>query len=127
MNLDASYAAGASANPSDSLTTTRVSGSYYYRRRLGGTLGYFATTGTSDSGLYPAAAPGAAGVVTSANGAPDTRGWIGEINYLPWLNTKISVQYTAYSKFNGGRTNYDGVGRNASDNNSLYVVLWFAY
>jgi hypothetical protein len=127
MSLDASYTAGASSNPLDSLTTTRLWASYYYRRRLGGTIGYFATTGTSDAGLYPATAPGAAGVVTSANGAPDTRGWMAELNYLPWLNTKISVQYTAYSKFNGGGTNYDGVGRNASDNNSLYVVLWFAY
>jgi hypothetical protein len=127
LRLDASYLAGASTNPSDSLTTTRIWASYYYRRRLGGTLGYFSTTGTADAGLYPATATGQAGVVTSANGSPDTRGIIAEVNYLPWLNTKLSVQYTAYSKFNGGSTNYDGVGRNASDNNSLYVLLWFAY
>lgn len=127
MRLDASYAAGASSNPSDSLSTSRLWATYYYRREIGGTIGYFVTTGTSDPALYPGTAPGAAGVVTSANGAPDTRGWIGELNYLPWLNTKISVQYTWYSQFNGGSTNYDGAGRNASDNNTLYVLLWFAY
>jgi len=127
MHLDAAFAAGASANPADSLTTTRLWATYYYRRRIGATMAYFATTGTSDSGLYPATTPGAAGVITSANGAPDTRGVMAELNYLPWLNTKLSLQYTAYSKFNGGSTSYDGVGRNAADNNTLYVVLWFAY
>ena len=71
--------------------------------------------------------PGGPGVITSANGAPDTRGWIAEVNYLPWLNTKISAQYTRYTKFNGGSTNYDGVGRSASGNDTWYLLLWFAY
>jgi hypothetical protein len=127
MTLDASFAAGASANPANDLTTTRLWATYYYRRRIGGTLGYFSTTGSTDAGLYPVTAPGAPGVVTSANGSPDTRGWIAEVNYLPWLNVKLSAQYTLYSKFNGAGTNYDGVGRNASDNNALYLLLWFAY
>ncbi len=127
MTLDASFAAGASANPANDLTTTRAWATYYFRRRIGGTVGYFSTSGSTDSGLYPATAPGAPGVVTSANGSPDTRGWIAEVNYLPWLNVKISAQYTWYSKFNGAGTNYDGVGRNASDNNALYLLLWFAY
>jgi hypothetical protein len=127
MSLDASFATGASANPSDTLSTTELAATYYYRRKIGGTLQYFSTTGSSDSGLYPATAPGQPGVVTSASGSPDTRGWIGEVNYLPWLNVKLSLQYTWYSKFNGGSTNYDGVGRNASDNDTLYLLLWFAY
>jgi hypothetical protein len=127
MTLDASFASGATANHSNDLTTTRLWGTYYYRRRIGGTLGYFSTTGSTDPGLYAAAAPGSAGTVTSATGSPDTRGWIAEANYLPWLNTKLSLQYTKYTKFNGGSTNYDGVGRNASDNSSLYLLLWFTY
>lgn len=127
MHLAATYAAAASANPTDDLTTERVWGTYYYQRRLGGTLGWFSTTGSADAGLYPAPAPGAAGVVTSANGSPDTDGILGEVNYLPWLNVKLSVQYTHYMKFNGTGTNYDGLGRNASDNDTLYFLLWFAY
>ena len=66
-------------------------------------------------------------MTTSANGSPDTKGWQAEVNYLPWLNVKVSVQYTWYNKFNGSGTNYDGAGRNASDNNTLYLLLWFAY
>ncbi len=50
-----------------------------------------------------------------------------EINYLPWLNTKFSVQYTAYTRFNGGNSNYDGAGRTASANDTLYLLIWFAY
>jgi hypothetical protein len=127
MTLDASLASGAAANRTNDLDTRRLWVTYYLRRRLGGTVSYFSTTGSTDALLYPATAPGAAGVITSASGKPDTRGWIGEVNYLPWLNVKFSVQYTAYTKFNGGSTNYDGVGRNASDNNTWYLLLWFAY
>jgi hypothetical protein len=127
MNLAASFASQAAANASNDLTTTRVWATYYYRRRFGGTLGVFSTTGSTDPGLYPGSPDGITGVVTSGNGKPDTRGWIAEVNYLPWLNTKLSVQYTGYSKFNGAGSNYDGAGRNASDNNTLYLVLWFAY
>ena len=129
MTLDASVLGG--TNPKNSLSTTRLWATYYYRRKLGGTLAYFSTTGTADPTLYPAAASlpngNPVGVVTSANGSPDTRGWMAEVNYLPWLNVKISAQYTAYNKFNGGGSNYDGFGRNASDNNSFYLLLWFAY
>lgn len=132
MNLAASYAAGGS-NATDDLTTDRLWATYYYQRQIGGTLGWFSTTGSTDVGLYPSQvmlADGSVcncGVVTSANGSPDTRGLIGELNYLPWLNVKLSLQYTHYSRFNGGSTNYDGFGRNASDNDTLYLLLWFAY
>jgi hypothetical protein len=125
--LAASFADGATANPSDTLTTTRLWATYYFRRRVGATVQYFSTTGSTDNLLYPPTAPKTPGVITSANGSPDTRGWIAELNYLPWLNVKLSAQYTWYSKFNGACTNYDGVGRNASDNNALYLLLWFAY
>ena len=142
MDLDASFASGAAANPTDTLTTSRIWATYYFRRMYGATLGWFSTTGSSDPLLYPAVnsfaagalpacggatPPAACGVAASANGSPDTRGWIGELNYVPWMNTKFSLQYTAYSKFNGGSTNYDGFGRNASDNNTLFLLAWFAF
>lgn len=124
MHLDASFAAAAS-NPTDSLNTTRINGNYYYKRRYGATLTYFSTTGSTDAGLY--AATPAPGVITSANGRPDTRGWIGELDYLPWLNVKLSLQRITYQAFNGGSTNYDGFGRSASANDSTYLLLWLAF
>jgi hypothetical protein len=37
------------------------------------------------------------------------------------------VQYTMYDKFNGLKDNFDGTDRNASDNNTLYTGIWFAF
>jgi hypothetical protein len=125
MTLNASFASGATANLSDDLTTTRLTGTYYYERKYGATLAVFSTTGSLDAGLYPAGA--APGVITSANGLPDTKGWMAEVSYMPWLNTRLSLQSTQYTKFNGAENNYDGFGRNASDNNSLYLLAWFNY
>ena len=125
MRLDASFAAGAVDNPNDNLSTTRVIGTYYFRRKYGASIMHFSTTGSVDAGLYPAGP--APGVITSANGSPDTRGWVAELNYLPWLNTKLSLQYTTYTQFNGGSNNYDGFGRNASANGSTYVLLWLTF
>jgi hypothetical protein len=125
QTLDASFPAGTSANPKDDLTTSRATGTYFYRRKWGGSASYFSTTGSVDPNLYPIGS--SPGVTTSANGSPDTRGWVVEANYLPWLNVKLSAQYTSYSKFNGGSNNYDGYGRNASDNNTVYVAAWLAY
>ncbi len=122
MNLAASFAAGGS-NASDDLTTLRLTASYYYQRKYGATVAYFSTTGTTDGNLYAPGSP----VVASANGSPDTRGWVGEINYLPWLNVKLTLQYVGYSKFNGGNSNYDGFGRSASANGSTYLLAWLNF
>ena len=43
----------------------------------------------------------------------------------PWEKIKISLQYVIYNKFNGAQSNYDGSGRNASDNNTLYACLLY--
>jgi hypothetical protein len=122
QSLDASFASGLSANPSNTLKTFKLTGEYSYQRMIGGSLGYFSTTGSSDMNLYAPAAVGG-----SVANIPDTQGEIAEINYLPWLNTKLQLQYTRYTKFNGSSTNYDGAGRNASDNNTLYLLIWLNY
>jgi hypothetical protein len=127
MTLNNAYATGAASNLSDNLNQFQVAATYYYRRKFGGTVQYFSINGSSDSLLYPQNAPGGPGVVTSANGSPQTNGWIAELDYLPWLNVKLSAQYTWYNKFNGGNNNYDGTGRNASGNDTLYFLLWFAF
>lgn len=110
------------ANPTDHLNTFKAKASYYFQRKYGATLAYFSTTGNADPGLY-APVP----VTGSANGLPDTRGVILELDYLPHPQVKLSVQYTWFLKFNGARFNYDGSGRNASDNNTLYLLGWFVF
>jgi hypothetical protein len=111
------------SNTRDRLDTERITGTYYYKRRIGGSVQYFSTTGTQDPVLYGAGTA----VLGSATGTPDTQGMVFEVDFLPWLNTKLGVQYTLYTKFNGTSRNYDGFGRSASDNNTLYVFVWTAF
>jgi hypothetical protein len=122
QNLDASFAAGAAANSSNTLDTYRLNSTYYLDRGIGFTVGYFALNGDADSGLYE---PGA--VDGSLNGTPDSSGLLGQLDFGPWLNTRFAVQYTLYTKFNGASTDYDGFGRNAGDNNTLYILAWLAF
>ena len=43
------------------------------------------------------------------------------------LNVKFGLQYVHYNKFDGATLNYDGAGRNAGDNNTLFAYAWFAF
>ena len=122
QTLDATVAAGGSANAKNTLKVLRLNASYYPRQWLGVSGGYFDTRGSTDAGLY-APAP----VDGSASGNPKTNGIIGEVDFNPWENTRLGVQYTAYSNFNGGKTNYDGSGRDAAGNNTLYAFAWLAF
>ncbi len=121
----ASFPLGNTANPSDFLDTLRMNLNYYYRSHIGdigGSLGYFSTTGKTDPLLYSSSP-----VDGSSTGSPDSNGFILEADYRPWEMTKISLQYTIYNKFNGAHSNYDGFGRNASDNNTLYASVWIMF
>ncbi|MBL6750330.1 MAG: cytochrome C, partial [Nevskia sp.] len=44
-----------------------------------------------------------------------------------WLNLRMALQYTQYLQFNGGVRNYDGSGRDAADNNTLYLFTWLEF
>jgi hypothetical protein len=131
---NAEFLVGAT-NLHDSLNYFEADATYYYQRKIGTTWGYFSTTGTTDALEFPSAptvigtGPTAVtvGVTNSFNSNPATQGFVAELNYLPWMNVKMTLQYTHYSKFNGAVSNYDGVGRNASDNDTTYLNLWFAF
>jgi hypothetical protein len=116
QNLPASVAAGTATNPSNTLKTFKIDGSYYNAARLGLTVSYFSTSGDADALRYAG----------SATGSPNSNGVIGELDYLPWLNTRFTLQYVAYDKFDGARNAYNGV-RNASDNNTVYLLAWLVF
>jgi hypothetical protein len=42
-------------------------------------------------------------------------------------NVRLMAQYVDYVKFNGGTRDYDGMGRNAHDNNTLFLNVWAAF
>jgi hypothetical protein len=126
-NLDwkASFPSGNTANHFDFLNTFKINLNYYYRSHvgdIGGSIAYFSTTGKTGNLLYSPDSVGG-----SRTGSPNSNGFILEADYLPWEKTKISLQYTIYNKFNGAHSNYDGFGRNASDNNTLYALVWLMF
>jgi hypothetical protein len=45
----------------------------------------------------------------------------------PWVNLRLGLQYTGFWRFNGGSSNYDGFGRSASDNNTVFILAWLAF
>jgi hypothetical protein len=130
--LNASYALGASNFPSGRIDDLTFDVSYYYDRRWGVTGSIFRTVGSFDDGLYgPAQDSG------SLSGRPTSTGWMLQADYTPfgrdeswgrpWANVRLGVQYTGYTRFNGGVTNYDGFGRNASDNDTFTAFVWTAF
>ena len=127
QDLASTFASSGSANPNNTLTNLHANASYSYENTYGLTFGPFSTTGSADSVLYG----------NQANNKPDTTGWTIQADYTPFgregafaypnVNVRYFIQYTAYNKFNGLSNNYDGTGRNASDNNIFFTGLWFAF
>jgi hypothetical protein len=118
QKLDADFEAGAASNPENTLKTLRIDAAAYTASRLGVTVGYFNTSGTEDAIRY-----GGSSVI----GSPNSDGMVFELSALPWLNTRFELQYVLYNKFNGASKNFDGTGRNAGDNNTLYLLSWVAF
>ncbi|HKS95408.1 MAG TPA: cytochrome C [Terriglobia bacterium] len=121
-DLIAMTAAGGAGFPAHHLNTARADAVFHFGNKYAATFGVFGTTGTTDPTLFPAGA-----VSGSASGDPHSRGYIANASYWPVQNIQLALQYTGYQKFNGGSTNYDGSGRNAFDNNSLYMLVWFVF
>jgi len=116
--LNADFASGAAGFDAHSLNTFRVNAVYHFGYRYAPAFQYFMTTGVPDPVQFaPASFSG------SANGSPNSKGYILNFTYWPVQNVRLAAQYTGFTQFNGAGTNYDGFGRNAGDNNSVYLYL----
>jgi hypothetical protein len=142
QRLDHTYAMGGSANLRNDVSFFSTKLSYYFKKWYGINIGYQRTAGSADVGLYSPNGDGSAlptvvdpGVLAnSASGRPDTEAVITEVDWLfdihgaeVFRRTRALLQYTAYTKFSGGTSNYNGFGRSASDNNQLVLGLWLMY
>ena len=122
QQLDSTFSLGGAANPQNELNSLHLQASLAYGadNRIVLTGQYFNIWGTSDPILYAGLASGL---------SPNSEGFIAEIAYIPfgigkapgwpWANARIGLQYTLYNKF-------DGTTVGASDNNTLFLHLWFA-
>ncbi len=125
---NASFPAGMADNPTAMLRSFKINAHYWYQRRVGGGIGYFSTWGGTDMMKYTMAdEPSAMG---NATGSPNSRGWTAEVNFLPLKdvqNLKVGLRRTWYSKFNGARSDYNGFGRDAADNNATFLYGWLLF
>jgi hypothetical protein len=123
QTLNASSVANESQNKTNTLNGYKLNFSYLPSQTHQFSAGYFGSSGTSDNVLFTPSP-----VTGSATGKPDSQGAMLEYAVTPWLNTRLGAQYVLYQKFNGASKSYDVAGgRKASDNNTLYLYLWFAY
>ena len=114
------------SNPSDTLNDIRVDASYYWQNMIGGTVQVFDTWGSTDPLLYAGNStfkPDSTGVVFQVDGTPFgvTPSSLGKR-----FNIRAGLQYTLYTRFNGAASNFNGFGRNASDNDALRLFVWLA-
>lgn len=132
QNLRATFATGGAASPHKALNQFRANATWVRDQTYQFTLGVQQTYGTGDSVLYaPAAVNG------SNKGTPNSTAFITEVDWIPYgkqsswgapfANLKLGVQFIAYTTFNGGSGNYDGFGRGAADNDTLYAFAWLAF
>jgi hypothetical protein len=131
-HLNAAVSAEEASFASGSLDSRKLDVTWTYKQTWVAAAGIFDTTGSSDPTLYASGTP----VDGFTGNKPDSRGYLLQAEYVPfgkltspyrpWLNLRVALQYVGYSRFNGGGSNYDGAGRSASDNNTLFAFLWVA-
>jgi len=132
QNLEGAFNAGQSSQTGNELQQIRLALTYYYKQTYGVTFGWQYTWGNANP-LLNAPAP----VSGSANGKPNSSAFMVEADWVPfgksdsiaapWVNLKVGIQATAYASYNGGTTNYDGFGRSARANDTIFLFSWLAF
>jgi len=115
---------GFASKSDSSLTRFMSSAQYLYKKTWGIGIGFNRLAGSADTLYYG-----------TANGEPDTTSFRFDafwnpiskkpLKVYPLGRTRLGLEYVAYSKFNGRSSNFNGLGRSASDNNtfSFYWVV----
>jgi len=109
IGLDAYRQSVDPAQGNQSFRTINVNGSYHFGANRSLQLAYITTSGDASNVA-----------ALTAGLRSGTHALVAEGAYYPWENVRLSLQYTAYSKFGG-------VSDNASDNNTIYALAWFVF
>jgi hypothetical protein len=127
QHWDASFALGDTGVAANQLNTLRFNAGWVYRQTYSLSGGPFQVHGGADPVLY----------ADGITGSPNSRGYLAQAEYIPFgksgswgrpfANLRLGLQYTYYTEFDGAGANYDGAGRSANDNNTLYGFLWLAF
>jgi len=122
------FAAGEAENRKGTLNELKLAATYHYDKSWGLSASRFLTQGKRDALLYGDG---------FANGSPDTSGYVLQADWTPWgkgkswgspwANLRLGLQYTMFDRFNGAKHDYDGSGRDAKDNDTLFLFAWAAF
>lgn len=99
------------------LNSSMAKVSYVYREQYGASLAYTTVSGSADATAYS----------SGTQLVPDSERWTPELFWLPSQNVRLGAQFNVFTRYLGASSNYDGAGRNASDNNTTYLYAWLAY
>ena len=118
-----SFPLGTASHPKGNLKTLNLNSSFALREKWTLTGGYFFGNGSNNAALFG---------VTDSNGnllsgKPNTTGYNLEIDRTITQNIVVFVKYTGFTKFNGLTGNINGLGRKPSDNNTLWMNVYFAF
>ena len=80
-----------------------MDGSYHWGYHVAATLAYAMNTGSKVGSAY------------------DDKVWTVEADYLPWQNTKFTMQYVKYTELEGE------TGSAATDNDTLLLQGWLMW
>jgi hypothetical protein len=127
QSLGATQALGGALNRDLDLEELNLNASYYYENTYGVSAGLFDIWGKRDPLLF----------ADNRTFRPDSSGFIFQADATPFgganpplgtrINLRIGLQYVVFSKFNGASSNFDGLGHDASDNNTVRLFLWTAF
>jgi hypothetical protein len=107
---------GAFANADNTLDYYRAKVTYVYRATYGASLGYSEVRGSADNVAY-----------SNPAGVPNSRLWVPEVFWNPVQYVRVGLQYFKWDQYLGAKKDYDGSGRNARDNNTVFLYVWGAY
>jgi hypothetical protein len=132
-DMNASVASVNAEKLKSSLDTVRIRTAYTFQQTYSLNLNYGQTSGTADNIIYFSTDP----ISGSRSGKPNNQAVTAELSYTPFgksastlsslANLRLAAQYVHYFQFNGGIRNYDGLGRNAVGNDTLYLSAWLAF
>jgi hypothetical protein len=131
QQLNSTFPMGGSANASNDLRSLNISASYIYDHMISVTGAFFQLAGSADAITY----------ANNANFSPNSQGYMVDLAYLPfshgapgpwpWVNTRVGVSYTWWTRFDGGTSDIDPVQcpgcRSAKNNNTLLLYAFTAF
>ncbi len=106
------------SNSTDTLTQFLVTAEYFRNRRFGGLVSFTRTTGTTDV------------LLNGGDGSPANQYETFELDYVPWLNFRLLLQYDAYQVVANNQNPFFAhsfPNPKGSDNNTWVLGLWMDY